>query len=370
MFLFSRLCTIIEKIAHNLYADIYALQTCKKEKKDLKRVLTYVLAVVILAGAFAGYWFNRPVAKASRAIEKNEFEKVAGYYNKCKKDEDRDTITEQLRLYCQDLSVSYTNEELEYEFVKGQYDVIDEVMSDNEVFQNLVEAVDLLHTSRESYKAGMAAFEAKDYETAIAEFENVLMGNENYDEVQEMIKVCKKELLPDFLGVWENKIDIGPILSAYLGSRTESISFELISYYEFFEDGTGKKSTDENQARESFDSYIDLMIDMLAKQSGVSRKQLDARSKQVYGMDMKSYVMKNADIDKSIEELGMTELNFTYTVDGEDIIVKDSDPNNKRDYKFTIKDDELLLQADINSSETDMLKNLGIEYPLHFTRVK
>lgn len=340
----------------------------------MKKLLICIIAVVILGGGFAGYWFNRPVAKATRAIEKNEFEKVSQYYFKCKKDEDRDTITEQLRLYCQDLSVSYTNEELEYEFVKEQYNLLDDVMSDNEVFQNLVEAVDLLHTSRESYRAGMAAYEAKDYETAIAEFENVLMGNENYDEVQELIKICHAELLPDFIGVWENTIDIGPMLSAMAGSRDESISFEMISYYEFFPDGTGKKSTDGDQLRESFDSYINLVVDMMAKQYqnqyGITRKQLDSLFKRQYGSDIITYIKKNLDLDETIESLDMQELEFTYTVENEIIHVKDSDPNNKRDYKFIREGEELLLEADIDTPNQDMLKSLGFEYPLHFTRVK
>lgn len=340
----------------------------------MKKLLICIIAVVILGGGFAGYWFNRPVAKATRAIEKNEFEKVSQYYFKCKKDEDRDTITEQLRLYCQDLSVSYTNEELEYEFVKEQYNLLDDVMSDNEVFQNLVEAVDLLHTSRESYRAGMAAYEAKDYETAIAEFENVLMGNENYDEVQELIKICHAELLPDFIGVWENTIDIGPVLSAMMGSRDEAISFEIVSYYEFFPDGTGKKSTDKDQIEENFDGFIDLMVDMIAKQYqkqyGLSRKQLDSLFRKQYGSDMVNYIKKNANIDEAIEQLDMQELNFTYTVDGEVINVKDPDPNNKRDYIFIREGEELLLEAGLDSPDQDMLKSFGFEYPLHFTRVK
>jgi len=337
----------------------------------LKKIIIGLLAVILIGGGFAGYWFNRPVAKATRAIDKGEYEKVAQYYYKCKKDDDRNTITEQLRLYCQDLSVSYTNEEVEYEFVKGQYDLLDEVMSDNDTFNNIVTSVDLLHTSRESYTTGMAAFEAKDYETAITAFENVLIGSEHYDEVQEMIKTCKSELLPDFIGVWENRIDIGPLLSIMMGSNSNSdINFELISYFEFFPDGTGKKSTDEEKVRESFDSYLDLIVDMLAKQYGVSRKQLDSLAKKEYGMDMVTYIKKNSDLDNTIKQLGLQSLDFTYTVEGEKINIIDSDPNNKIDYNFIREGDELLLEADLDSSTKSLIKKYGFEYPLHFQKVK
>lgn len=337
---------------------------------DLKKLIICVSAIALVGGGFAGYWFNRPIAKANKAIESNEVAKVAEYYYKCN-DEQRSSITEKMRHYCQELSVSYTNKEIEYEEVKEQYDLLDDdVMSDDETFANLVESVDLLHTSREAYKAGTAAFEAKDYATALSEYEKVLVGGENYDEVKANMEICKLELLPDFVGTWTNTLDIGPALAALMGmTGDDRFKLEMTSYYEFAPDGTGTKYADEEVLKKSFDEYMDfiaqLVIEKSAKEYGMSKEQLDKQFKAQYGYGVAEYIKKSIDLDEAFSDLDKQ--SFTYTVDGNTITAIDSKDNK---VYFTREGDELLLDADENQANKDVLERMKIEYPLRLTKVK
>lgn len=342
-------------------------------KSNIKTIVIAIIAIAILGGGFAGYWFNRPIAKATKAIEAGETEKVAEFYDKCN-DEQKTSITDDMRLYCQGLSAGYINGEYEYEYVSSEFDLLkDNVMKDDETFNNIVTSVNMLHDSREAYKAATAAFEAKDYETALAEYEKVLSGDDNYEQVKENIEICKFNLLPDYTGVWATTINAGPGMAAMMGmAGDDRFKFDLTTYYEFHEDGTGVKYADEEVVREEFKNYMDTIIEIVIeqyeKQYGISREQLDKEFKAQYGCTVKEFYYKSGNIDATINSFQLKEKTFTYTVDGKTITTTDDE--DETSCTFIREGDELLLTVEGNDEFFKIFEKFDIEYPLHLSKVE
>ena len=48
----------------------------------MKKVITVLAVVLVLAGAAAGYWFTRPIYRAQKAMEEKNLVKVSEYYSK------------------------------------------------------------------------------------------------------------------------------------------------------------------------------------------------------------------------------------------------------------------------------------------------
>lgn len=342
---------------------------------DKKKIISIIVAIVVLAlaaGGFAGYWINRPAYKVDKAIEANDIETVAAYYGQLK-EADKATTTEKMRIHCQDLSAAYTDGTVEYETVKAEYDLLQsEVLKADETFANIAESVEMLHSSRESYKAAQEAFAAKDYEKALDQFEKVIPSDENYKDAIANIDLCKQALLPDVVGTWMNSTDIGPMLATMLGrAGDERLKLEVITYYEFKEDGSGIKYADTEQMKKSFEDYMTVMIEIIVEQYqtqyGISREQLDKEFKAQYGMNMADYLRKYSGVDTIMESMEYAELEFTYTVDDKDVVATGADG---RDISFAREGEELLLYSDVAEENTQILEMYQIEYPMHFTKVE
>lgn len=331
-----------------------------------KRIVVSVLALVLMLGLSG----CGELSKVNKAIENNDPATVAEYYSLLK-DEDKAEVAEKVRLYCQGLSVSYTDEQIDYETVKASYDILaSEVMNGDESFAGMVESVELLHTSREAYKIAEEAFAAQDYEKALAEYEKVLSSDKNIEKVRENIDICKKNLLPDVVGTWENHIDVGKAMSQMMGlGLDDKFKFEMITYYEFREDGTGVKYTDQEAVKENFERFIEACIDMIVNQYqtqyGISKEQLNKEFKAQYGMDMNEYIKANSKLDSVLESMEIADQEFVYEVNDENILVTFED---LRTCDFEREGDELLLDTDVSTGSSKLMSQFGIELPMRFTK--
>lgn len=342
---------------------------------DKRKIVTSIVAVVLvlaLIGGGAGYWFTRPIYKVNKAIERNDLETVSDLYFKLK-EKDKAAVSDKMRLYCQTLSTSYLDGNADFETVIEQFDLLGaEVLYGDTDFNEMYDSINLQHDSKEAYKAATAAFEAKDYEKALEEYEKVLGSDENYKKVQENMEICKNELLPDFVGLWTNTIDIGPAFAYMFGMTNDSrFAFEMTSFYEFFDDGTGIRYTDADKIKDSFDGFIDLIIEITLEQyerQGISRAELNKQFKSMYGMSVEAYIKKNVDMDEAVAQLKVEREAFTYTLEDNTIYVTDANGN---ECFFTREGDELLLDIERETGTSlDIYTQLKIDLPIAFTKVE
>lgn len=310
------------------------------------------------------------LSKVNKAIESKDVATVAQYYGSLK-EEDKAEVTDKVRLYCQELSVSYTDEQVDYETVKANFDILaSEVMNGNEAFANMQESVEILHTSREAFKSAEELFAAKDFEKALAEYEKVIVTDKNYDAAQEKLNECKVAILPELEGKWTNTVDIGYVLASMMGMASDDrFHFAIEQVYEFNSDGTGKRYADEEKLKATMDDFINLLTTVIYEQyeekMGVSRSQLDKLFKQQYGMSMEKYIKKESKLEQNFSVAGFTDEDLTYTVDGTEVKAM----IGENEFLFTREKDELLLNQLADEETSSFLEDYKIELPLHFTKV-
>ena len=340
---------------------------------DTKKIVSIVVAVVAAIAVICGglfFWMNLPINKINKAMETENLEVVTENFGSLKED-DKIEVADKMRLYCQGISTDFMDERISYEDAMSKMNVLgEEVLAGDEAFNNMIESIELTNSSRVAWKSANEAIGAENYEKALEELEKVIPGDKNYEEAKKKIVECKEKILPDVVGSWTCPIDIGYALASIMGMASDDrFHFEIAQIYEFYEDGTGKRCADEEKLKETMDGFISLLVTVITEQYeeklGISKAQLDKVFKQQYGMTMEKYLRSQANIEESFSGVGTTDEEFTYVVDGVNVIVT-LDGN---EFTFIREGKELLLDKLVDDATTSQLSDFHIELPMHFTKM-
>jgi len=344
----------------------------RNNKGKISTILIVILAIVVLAGAFVVYWFNRPIYKVNKAIEANDIETVAKYFGKLSA-EDKEEVQKQMVVYCGNLNDDYIEEDIEYDDIMEQYDILgEEVLEGNETFEFLLENTKLLKVSREAYVTGMAAYEKGEYEKALEDLKKVVSDDKNYKKALKAIKDCENKLLPDVDGVWVCGLDVGKAIAKKASVfMLSEISFNMNVYMQFNKDGTGMLYIDKDELKEDLYEYMDKALDKVleayAKNIGLTKKAFELSFKKQYGMSIKEYLLSLIDVDNNLALFTSTSMEFDYVLEGDKVTITSKVDGSTNEFKRVY--DEIQIEA-ANDALTKEIKKYGIDMPLVFKRIE
>lgn len=171
------------------------------KKKGRAGVIVLIVALVVLlaGGAAAGaflFW-NRPVNRINRALEKNDLAAVAELYPQLSSDKDREEISARLLEYAEVRRDAYLGEEADYETV---YDELLEIASadskEDGQIEEILELLTEIKASRDSYAAAEQYRADGSYEMALAAYAGVIPEDTAYyDMAQEAMEATRDELV-------------------------------------------------------------------------------------------------------------------------------------------------------------------------------
>lgn len=341
-------------------------------KGKVSTIIIIVVAVLVIAAGATGYWFNRPEYKVNKAIEAEDIEKVAKYYDKIKDSDKKEDVEKSMVVYCTDLNNQFIEDDIEYDDLMDKYEILEDMLEDNEAYEYLVENAKVLKESKEAYKKAQQAFENEDYKTAAEEFAKVASDDKNYEKAQSVLEECKKYLLPDVDGKWVCNINIGKAISnmgnAFMFS---DVDFIVNLYMQFNDDNTGSLYYDREELKNSFSDYlleiIDIAVEAAASNEGISVQEYEKQFKKFYGMSVKEFFTSALNVDSLLGEKTTEEEAFSYTVDGDKVLLSfESGTTNS----ITRVDDTLSFLSEDENDVVDAFKQYGIEFPLVFEKVK
>jgi len=334
-------------------------------------IIIAIAAVVVLAGGFAGYWFNRPEYKVNKAIEAEDIEKVAKYYDKMKDSDAKEEVEKSMVVYCTGLNEQYIEDDIEYDELMDQYEILEDMLDGNDSYEYLVDNAKVLKESKEAYENGKKALAAQDYPTALEEFNKVSSDDKNYEKALEQIDEVKKYLLPDVIGRWAANIELGKAIAKSANQFMFSdIEFNVTMYMEFIDEQTGRLYMDPDELKAALKQYVtDVLneaVEVSAKNSGLSKEAFEKEFKKMYGMSFNKYIEENMDLESAFGEVDDIYDDFTYEIDGDKINISYASGN---DIVVDRKDNQLL----IGDGSTDvralgLVKSYGLDFPFVFEK--
>lgn len=345
--------------------EVYTAKAVPDEPKNKKSAAPIIViiaaAILLLVAGFGAFWFTRPIQKINRAISADDTATVAANFTKLTKDADIESVQEKMLEKCEALCDQYYDEEIDYDTVMDTYELLeDDVLADNKDFAKLVEKVDAMKDSRDSWDKAEKAFADEDYETALENYEKVINDDSNYKKAQDQITACQELMTPDIVGEWEIELNMAKIIldsTGYDGDFDTSIPFPVTLVFEFDDDGTGMYYIDTDNLVDKVTPFMDMFIDVLLQQtieeSGMTEEELNEMCEDFYGMSLKEYVMEFADYDSLFDEFDSMYEYFDYEVDGKNVTVDSWDGGHdefhfdKGQLVFDTDDDEIFGELDI-----------------------
>lgn len=345
----------------------------KRKKKKTGLIIFLILLIMILAGAgvFAYLYLNRPILKINKAIEEDDIETVSELYGSLSKESEILDVQDQMLDKCRELEQGFIDEELDYDFVTEQFDILgEEILEDNSRFDKIVKNVNTLNTSRISFDEGMKAFEKEDYEGAIEAFSKVIKDDENFDKAQAKIEECRELMKPDITGSYRAKIDVSSVILQYVGASGSSpIPITLDIVIEITDESNGCVYMDIKDPEGLYDSLVKLVTyyakKNLAAQYGISEDNLDNYAKLFLGKSVEELVKDEMNLDDLKETLLLDKTYFTYTIDEDTVNVLQ--PESGETFDLNIHDDDLYLE-ERSAGSLAQIGSYGIEFPLIFNK--
>ncbi len=345
----------------------------KRKKKKTGLVIFLILLLLILAGAgvFAYLYFTRPILKINKAIEEDDIETVSELYSSLSKESEMLDVQDRMLDKCKELEQGFVDEELDYDFVSDQLDVLGkEILEDNSRYEKIVKNVNILNTSRLSFDEGMEAFEKEDYEAAIEAFSRVIKDDDNFDKAQAKIEECRELMKPDITGSYRAKIDLSQALMQLAGfSGTSPLPLNIDIVLEFVDDSNGCFYMDVKDPEGLYDSMVKVITfyakKSLAQQYGISEDNLDNYAKMFLGKSVEDLVKDEMNLDDLKDSLYLDKTFFIYTLDEDAVQVVQPDSNDT--LELDIHDDDLYLEESSAGSLAE-ISSYGIEFPLIFSK--
>lgn len=339
----------------------------------MKKVIAIVAALVVLAGAGAGYWFTRPIYQAQKAMETNDIVKVSEVYSKLKPEE-KEQISKEVLDYGEDLLDSYVEQDKTYDEVMEELDKISsDIKDDEDGFDDIFEDLEMYKASREAWDKANELFESGDYIAARDEYGKVVKGDYPYEDAQKKMAECEEKMITQYAGDWYCVIDIGQnaLDSQGLGEYAQGATMPVKFYFELKDDKTASLSLISDSFEEDFDTYMDVVIDatvkQLADENGVSEGIIKSVLEEQLDMSFKDYIKSFINFDSMMEQLKDVKDEYTYDlVDGKLVFTDD----NGGTMEAEINEEGNILIDDLADDTKTQFKELGVEMPLVFVKEK
>lgn len=299
-----------------------------KSKKTGLVVAICIIIILLLAGGFAFYWFNRPIYKVNKAIETGDLVTITEYYSRLSED-DKESVSAQMLEYAEQVFDEFEDSDIEYDELKEIYDELEEeVLDDNDDFYELKEKAKTLYESREAFAEAKDAYKDGDYNTAIKKLAEVDPSDKkNYEDAQELYEECK---VLNVVGSWVTSLDFGEYIAQSLG---EDIDFEFPINVQlmFNEDGTGYLFLDADLSAELYDSLIDAMVEYGIKEYlsglGLSEAELNTMAalsgfgdiRSMFRNELKKEISLDYMVDSFKEAIGESNYDFEYEINGSEV---------------------------------------------------
>lgn len=344
-----------------------ATPVAKKSKAPVVAIICVIAALILGAVGFGLFWINRPINKINKAIKAEEYEQVAELYQKLTKDEEIESVDEQLLAICEKYYEDYADENIEFDDAVRIFNILEyNVLDSNSDFKIINKNLRDLKNSRVAYANAMEAFNNKNYEEAIKFFKKVDRDDKNYELAEEKIAESNELMIPDIAGEWTSIVDMGDLLSQSIGIGKIGFPLPITLVFKFNSDGTCVLSLDTTSSVISFENYIDSIFEIVCEKEfsglGLSMDELDQLVRAEYGMSIKEYYLQQFDMNALLDELSTSE-EFTYTVDKKRVTVTN---NSGQEDKLEFKGDKLILND--AGADQEFFSSMGITLPIEFTK--
>lgn len=339
----------------------------------MKKIIAIIVAIVVLAGAGAGYWFTRPIYKAQKAMEVKDIVKVSEVYSKLKYEE-KEQISKEVLAYGEELLDSYIEQDKDYDEVMEELDKISsDIIDDEDGLEDVFEDVKMYKASRDAWDKANELFEGGDYEAAHDEYAKVIKDDYPYEDAQKKLAECAEKMVTQYAGDWYCKLDIAKKAFENQGitNYPQDFSMPITFSFELRDDKTASFFLDTENFAENFDKFMDIVIDdafaKMAEEYGVSESEIKSLVESQLDMSFKDYIKSLINFDEVMGQINSGKDEYTYDlVDG--VLVFTSENNDILEAKID-KDGNMLID-DIGDDTIEAFSELGVELPLTFVKEK
>lgn len=157
----------------------------QKKKNKFSRVLLPVITVSFIIFFLIG--LTMPINQMKTALNNGDYDEVESLYSK----NQDGSLTEEYKLLVKEKAVeifnSYNNEDIDYLVAKENLEKIQKTKIEKNEIEKLVENLDNLKTSKESYVEGVKYLDNKEYVRAVKSLDKVVEYDINYKDAQDLI---------------------------------------------------------------------------------------------------------------------------------------------------------------------------------------
>lgn len=281
-----------------------------------------LVIVLLLAACIGGalWWFNRPSAKISEAIEVEDIETVTELYDKLpteeKKEEVKVSMIERARKLCDD----YINEDITYDEVMNEYDALaGNVLEDSDEFEELNAKIERINDSRRAFEKAEKSFMHGEYREAIDAYKEVIEEDERYyGRAQENIPKCNAAVADQLIGKWAYEYDARKEVEEFIKVKGFSVDLSKMKIpitflFDIRDDETIEVSVDYDALDEYVDKILDLAVDAVNKgigTEGLTSSEVSNWIKYMYGAtgikdSIKSKLNFREALDNLLKDAGM-----------------------------------------------------------------
>lgn len=170
-------------------------------KKEYQRYSTVILVCgVLFAAAIIGlmsykiYQGRELVNRIAQGVTGEQKDRILEDYEKLSKNVTiKYQMDRSLLVVTGDIPARYAEDELNYDEVSAQLDIISEIGTDSALVASVTQEVENLHFSKESYIYARNAQDEEKYEVAVIGYQQVISGDKNFDDAQRRLKECRTQ---------------------------------------------------------------------------------------------------------------------------------------------------------------------------------
>lgn len=304
-------------------------------------------------------WYNNPINRIDRAIERGDVETVVRLYGRLERESDEWTVQREMLGLAKELQDSYLDGETEYDEVMDTYDLLDEeVLAENSSFRKIRKKVEDVEASREAFAEADALFGEGDYVGAREKYMLVIAEDElNYDDACDAIEECGKKITGSLISTWSAEYDFGDWL--YYG---DDYSLPAKIVFDFKENGMGSMSVEIINKDMWVAAFIDDYMVLFEEYYGVSEDEQEEFLQYMGYESMEEWV---EDVEDEVDYFEGEYDTFQYSYDGELLSVW-SDDDDGEDLVADLEEDTLTFST--TSDGSDYWYWMGLDLPLVLQR--
>ena len=243
------------------------------EGKSRTTIIVSVAAALLVAVAVGLYiWLTRPAKVIEEAVQTEDIQTVSELYEKIPDEEQKEEIKVSMIGRARELRDQFLNEEISYEEVKAEFDLLkDNVFDDSEEFNEMSEQIDRIDASRRAFNKAERSYERGKYPDAIEDYKEVIEEDEEYyARAQEGIVKCNEAVHELIMGVWSYEYDARKEVQQYVKEKGFDIDLSKMKIpicflFDIKEDGSIEVSVDYDALNEYIDKVLDLAVETMSK---------------------------------------------------------------------------------------------------------